>query len=78
MINQGKKQPRVLSLEVGILMKESGHKHENMQMNEIIWKEIHTIRKIFIGICKRKRLAGQEALQKRRPLAEMAFELKLQ
>lgn len=47
-------------------------------MNEIIWKEIHTIRKIFIGICKRKRLAGQEALQKRRPLAEMAFELKLQ
>lgn len=59
-------------------MKESGHKHENMQMNEIIWKVINAIKKILIGICKRKRLAGQEAFQKRRPLAEMAFELKLE
>lgn len=44
-IEQEKNRPDP-SLEVYILMRESGHKHENMQMNEIIWNVINAIKKI--------------------------------
>jgi len=41
-------------------MRESGHKHENMQMNEIIWNVINAIKKFKQADAKERNWQGRK------------------
>ena len=57
-------------------MRESGHKHENMQMSEIIWNVITAIKNLNREMQKKETGREESLFTKKRPFVEVAFELK--